>query len=381
MYGFTLIFILAFIGGVIAYIGDKIGMKIGRKRLTLFGLRPKYTGIVITIVTGIFISLASIIILAIASDDVRTALFRMKEIQETLAVNQRQLEQSITAMAEMRDDLDKLIAERNSASAELLETQSQLDQVRTQYQELEQKKVELETAIKEAETQIEMLREFNQIAVGFAEWIQYGDMIFHADQIVHAAVVESSPDINQIYAQLDSILDEADAKAYAFGARTEDSESAILLNPDRKDLAASMIHQGQGLFVVRVLSAANTVVGQPVVGELQIIPNTIIFQDGAVLSEITVDLNRAADVVNVGQKIAYLLNQASALAVMRGALTSDDGGAVEVKLGEISNCIDRIRELAEMEDKPQQVRIQAKAIGDTWAVDGPVNIRLEIVHE
>ncbi|MFY9203440.1 MAG: DUF3084 domain-containing protein [Limnochordia bacterium] len=381
MYGFTLIFILAFIGGVIAYIGDKIGMKVGRKRLTLFGLRPKYTGIVITIVTGIFISLASIIILAIASDDVRTALFRMKEIQETLAVNQRQLEQSITAMAEMRDDLDKLIAERNSASAELLETQSQLDQVRTQYQELEQKKVELETAIKEAETQIEMLREFNQIAVGFAEWIQYGDMIFHADQIVHAAVVESSPDINQIYAQLDSILDEADAKAYAFGARTEDSESAILLNPDRKDLAASMIHQGQGLFVVRVLSAANTVVGQPVVGELQIIPNTIIFQDGAVLSEITVDLNRAADVVNVGQKIAYLLNQASALAGMRGALTSDDGGAVEVKLGEISNCIDRIRELAEMEDKPQQVRIQAKAIGDTWAVDGPVNIRLEIVHE
>ncbi len=135
------------------------------------------------------------------------------------------------------------------------------------------------------------------------------------------------------------------------------------------------------MFVVRVLSAANTVVGQPVVGELQIIPNTIIFQDGAVLSEITVDLNRAADVVNVGQKIAYLLNQASALAVMRGALTSDDGGAVEVKLGEISNCIDRIRELAEMEDKPQQVRIQAKAIGDTWAVDGPVNIRLEIVHE
>src|SRR5690606_32219606 len=168
---------------------------------------------------------------------------------------------------------------------------------------------------------------------------------------------------------------------YAFGARTEDSESAILLNPDRKDLAASMIHQGQGLFVVRVLSAANTVVGQPVVGELQIIPNTIIFQDGAVLSEITVDLNRAADVANVGQKIAYLLNQASALAVMRGALTSDDGGAVEVKLGEISNCIDRIRELAEMEDKPQQVRTQAKASGDTWAVDAPVNIRLEIVHE
>ena len=54
-----LIVILAITGGVIAYLGDRIGMKIGRKRLTLFGLRPKHTSILITILTGVFIATAT----------------------------------------------------------------------------------------------------------------------------------------------------------------------------------------------------------------------------------------------------------------------------------------------------------------------------------
>jgi len=40
MYGFTLILTLVVVGGVIAYIGDRLGMNVGRKKLTLFGLRP-----------------------------------------------------------------------------------------------------------------------------------------------------------------------------------------------------------------------------------------------------------------------------------------------------------------------------------------------------
>lgn len=85
MYGFALIAILIITGGVIAYIGDRIGMSIGRKRLSLFGLRPKYTSIVITIITGLLIAGATITVLVIVSADVRTALFRMTEIKAELA--------------------------------------------------------------------------------------------------------------------------------------------------------------------------------------------------------------------------------------------------------------------------------------------------------
>lgn len=39
MLGIVLILVLALMGGLIAYLGDKLGSKIGKKRLSLFGLR------------------------------------------------------------------------------------------------------------------------------------------------------------------------------------------------------------------------------------------------------------------------------------------------------------------------------------------------------
>ena len=66
MYGVTLIAVLGLVGGIIAYIGDRIGMKVGRSRLSLFGLRPKHTSVIVTICTGVIIAGASIAALTIA---------------------------------------------------------------------------------------------------------------------------------------------------------------------------------------------------------------------------------------------------------------------------------------------------------------------------
>ena len=41
--GIAMFFVLMLMGGLIAFLGDKIGSKVGKKRMTLFGLRPKYT--------------------------------------------------------------------------------------------------------------------------------------------------------------------------------------------------------------------------------------------------------------------------------------------------------------------------------------------------
>ena len=39
--GIAIVIGLTLIAGLIAYIGDRVGHQVGRKRLTLFGLRPK----------------------------------------------------------------------------------------------------------------------------------------------------------------------------------------------------------------------------------------------------------------------------------------------------------------------------------------------------
>ena len=54
--GLNIILIIAIMGGAIAFIGDKLGTKIGKRRMSIFGLRPKHTSIIMTIVTGILIS-------------------------------------------------------------------------------------------------------------------------------------------------------------------------------------------------------------------------------------------------------------------------------------------------------------------------------------
>ena len=59
-----LIIILAVVGGLIAFIGDKLGSKIGKKKLSVFGLRPYYTSVLMTVITGVLIAATTIIVMA-----------------------------------------------------------------------------------------------------------------------------------------------------------------------------------------------------------------------------------------------------------------------------------------------------------------------------
>ncbi|MGV3721785.1 MAG: DUF3084 domain-containing protein, partial [Actinomycetota bacterium] len=51
-----LILLLLVLCGFIAYMGDLLGRRLGKKRLSVFGLRPKHTAILLTVVTGVVIA-------------------------------------------------------------------------------------------------------------------------------------------------------------------------------------------------------------------------------------------------------------------------------------------------------------------------------------
>jgi len=48
----TLILILVAVSAIVAYMGDLVGMRVGKKRVSIFGLRPKSTSSIITICTA-----------------------------------------------------------------------------------------------------------------------------------------------------------------------------------------------------------------------------------------------------------------------------------------------------------------------------------------
>lgn len=51
-----LIVLLLALCGFIAYMGDLLGRRLGKKRLSVFGLRPKHTAILLTVITGVLIA-------------------------------------------------------------------------------------------------------------------------------------------------------------------------------------------------------------------------------------------------------------------------------------------------------------------------------------
>ena len=53
MFGIRLMFLLAVMGGIIAFIADKMGSKIGKKKLSVFGLRPHDTSVLLTVLSGV----------------------------------------------------------------------------------------------------------------------------------------------------------------------------------------------------------------------------------------------------------------------------------------------------------------------------------------
>src|SRR5215469_851886 len=87
----TILIVMA-ISGVIAYVGDRVGHQVGRKRLTLFGIRPRYTSTIVAVATGMFIALLALGLAVIFSQQVKTALFRMNQI--SLEISQLQTQKS-----------------------------------------------------------------------------------------------------------------------------------------------------------------------------------------------------------------------------------------------------------------------------------------------
>jgi uncharacterized protein (DUF3084 family) len=60
MDGVLLILAIIFLGGAIATVGDRIGTRVGKARLSLFNLRPRTTAILVTILTGSIISASTL---------------------------------------------------------------------------------------------------------------------------------------------------------------------------------------------------------------------------------------------------------------------------------------------------------------------------------
>lgn len=105
MEGYILILAIIVLGGVIATLGDRMGSRVGKARLSLFNLRPKKTAVLVTILTGSIISASTMGILLAANRQFRDGVFRIGEIQRQLWSVEAEREQALSEKQAIEDEL------------------------------------------------------------------------------------------------------------------------------------------------------------------------------------------------------------------------------------------------------------------------------------
>jgi hypothetical protein len=89
--GLVVIPLLILVSGAVAYIGNLVGRATGRRRLTIFGLRPRSTAQIITILTGMLITIITVASVLVVSQDARTGLFRLNELRDQIETAEARL--------------------------------------------------------------------------------------------------------------------------------------------------------------------------------------------------------------------------------------------------------------------------------------------------
>lgn len=124
-------------GGALAYGSDWLGRKLGKQRLTLFGVRPRHTATLLTTLTGVLTVALTIAILTALNESFRVWITRGDRILYELRENEARLQS-------LRERTEQLISERKRLEEERAKAEAELLQVKAQYEQQLQKAQQLE---------------------------------------------------------------------------------------------------------------------------------------------------------------------------------------------------------------------------------------------
>lgn len=392
MFGIRLMFLLAVMGGVIAFIADKLGSKIGKKRLTVFGLRPHDTSVLLTVLSGVLISLFSVGILAVSSESARTALFGMEKLQKELTrLNtektdaEREYGRAMDSLKEKNEaiaELDQKIKEVNeaktAAESNLKNANASLAAVRGQYEATQGALVTARDEVKSLTEAREKLNadinSLKQETAALEEGLAFmrgGQMMYGSGEVVFAGVLQGGLADEENRKQMSWLLQSAnDAAMNRVGLAPDSKAEIVWASRQEYDKLLDLLHKAKGNVLVRVRSVANTVVGQPVLCAMEVLPNKVIFKNGTRIHQKRLDISDK----NVKPDAGFMqfLQEVNQKSVREGVLPDPMTG----KVGNM-NAVTMVETVTKMQRMSGEVLLTAYADGDITTA-GPVQLRLTL---
>ena len=392
MFGIRLMFLLAVMGGLIAFIADKLGSKIGKKKLSVFGLRPHDTSVLLTVLSGVLIALFSVGILAISSESARTALFGMEKLQKELfrlttekSVAEEEYNKAMVSLKEKNAaiaDLDVKIREadaaKTAAEKNLLAANNSLNEVRGQY---EATQGALVNAKSEVQSLTEARDKLNEEIKGLQEetdalqqglaFMRGGQMMYRSGEVVFAGIIHTGTE-EENRNQMSWLMGSANTAAMnRIGLDPSSKAEIVWAQREEYDRLLKLLGKAKGNNVlVRVRSLANTVVGQPVLCGLEVIPNKLVYKDGNKIHQKVIDMNDKK--VTPDQAFMLFLQEINQISVKAGVMPDPMTG----KVGNM-NAVTMVDTVTKMQRMGGKIRLTAVADGDITTA-GPVELRLKL---
>ena len=383
MYGVFLIVVLILTGGAIAFIGDRLGTKIGKKRLSILGLRPRHTSIIVTIITGAFITTMTFAVLAATSENVRTALFGMEKLKQH--------------MEEMQQNIEMAGQELQAARVEKEAADSALDRAKDEVEKLQSQQKELEAASKELQAGNELLQREKEALQGEKEILQgekeslgrenesllaengslaenneklsrdnksleqnaqnlrdglitmrEGDITFRAGEILASGVIQGNRSQETVEADLQSLAQLANRNVSARLGINLTDQGLWIYQPEAEAAIKAIAESPQDM-VVRIVAAGNLVRGEVVRASLELYKNSIIYGSKELIIAKPYTLRRHDEEEAEMVAMDFLMNVNQA-AVIKGILPDPLRGSVGVIEGvqfynlvqNLQSCTDHI---------------------------------------
>lgn len=381
---------LIVVSALVSWAGDVVGMKLGRKRITLFGLRPKYTSRIISVLTGVGVAVVTICVLSAASEQVRTALFSMQVLQRQLISAREELKDNEEKMSgleidfmrsrgelsekedelrEIEDKLEKGMKNLEETQAKLTEMTKMRDETEAEQAELEKENARLKSEGGKLEASVKSLKkESESLKSGIRHLRESRVTAFSGEILAQGVLTDDNTNKEEAERCIERLTASARAMlAYRSGA--QDTEPPKI-EPAAEEKAVKQLMQGKGRRIVRITALGNAVEGEPVPARVEIYQSKLIYAEGTPLY--TRVFTRGTERHEIEESIFHglrLLNRrAAADGILRDPVTGNIGS---IDSDEFVAAIDEIAQ------SDKTITLEMVAERDIYS-EGPLRVKFTL---
>lgn len=315
------VIILMIVSGVIAYIGDLLGTYVGKRRLTIFGLRPRFTALIVAITTGILITVLTLAVAATLSEDVKIALF------------------SVNQLMEEKKNLEKATAV-----------------LKVEKTALEQEKLMLAEDVERYKT-IVRIKETESV-------------VFRKDEPLSATVIQAGQPEKDVMKSLTDLIISLSDRARKRGVKVQDEINFFTENKEQLGKMAAYIASSSEELVVGAVAAENVNAGENLGNvRFMILPNNLIFKKNQEIASVEIDgRSERSDIARTLKEFMDEINlEVTRLGMVANPLTKRFGDLSSESMLSFYDMVNRIKTLN------RNIILIAVVPDDTYAI-GPLNV-------